>query len=339
MKIDTSLKHPDLQALPALAQRLEHMGFDGLWSNETSHDPFLSAGIAALHTKRVHLGTNIAIAFARAPWVTAQIAWDLQAFSGGRFGLGLGTQVRAHVERRFSMPFDRPASRLRDYVRCMQAIWDTFQHGTPPAYEGEFYNFKLINPAVTPGPLPQPHIPVYIAGVNPPLARVAGEVADGFQVHSFHSAGYLRDVLRKAIDEGARSRGKTAADLAFYGSVFAVSAETQAETDRVEREVRRQIAFYASTPQYRGVLEYHGFEGIAKELSRMARGGEWDAMTDKITDAMLEQFAVVAPPAQLARVIRERYEGLLDRFALYDPVQPHDPEERWRRLVQGIHAA
>ena len=203
----------------------------------------------------------------------AQVAWDLQRGSRGRFHLGLGTQVRAHVERRFSMPFDRPAARVTDYVRCVRAIWDTFQNGTRPAYDGEFYRFRLMNPFFDPGPIDHPDIPIYLAGVNERMCRAAGEVADGFHVHPMHSVGYLRNVVRPAIDEGARANGRDGGKIVLYAPAFTVSGETETERSAAEQEVRRQIAFYASTPNYRALLEYHDLGGIGKELSALMRGG------------------------------------------------------------------
>jgi probable F420-dependent oxidoreductase len=338
VKIDTQMGNIDLTTAGQDAARYERLGFDGIWTYEISRDPYFPIVPAALATSRVNLGTNLAIAFARSPFSTAMSAWDLQRLTGGRFLLGLGTQVRAHVEHRFSMPFEHPARRIKEFVQCMRAVWDTFQNGTKPAFEGEFYQFKLINPMFNPGPIDHPHIPVYLAGVNPTMCRAAGEVADGFQVHSFNSAAYLRDVVRANLDQGARLQGKTVDDFSIYATVFVVTGETQAEWDRLERDVRSRIAFYASTPSYRAVLEYHGFDGIAKELSRLSRIGEWEQMTDMITDEMLETFAVVAKPAELPRAMRERYAGLATRVAMSQHVLRDDPDARWRQLTDGIHA-
>ena len=204
MKIDTQLGGGVSKDIAADAQRFERMGFDGGWTFESRHDPFLPLAQAAIATTRLQLGTNIAVAFGRSPFSVAQTAWDLQRGSGGRFHLGLGTQVRAHVERRYSMPFDHPAARLADYVRCLRAIWDTFQNDARPSYEGPFYRFRLINPFFNAGPIDHPHIPVYVAGVNPRMCRVAGEVAEGLHVHPMHSVGYLSDVVRPALEDGAR---------------------------------------------------------------------------------------------------------------------------------------
>ncbi len=339
VKIDTQITNFDLSRVAGEARRFEEMGFDGVWSFEANHDPFLPLGLAAQATQRLEIGTNIAVAFARSPFATAMVAWDLQRGSAGRFRLGLGTQVRAHVERRFSMPFDRPAARVKDYILCLRAIWDNFQNGTKPGYEGEFYRFRLMNPFFDPGPIDSPDIPVYLAGVNPTMCRTAGEVADGFHVHPFHSVAYLKDVVRAGLDEGAKTRGKSVDDLELYAPVFAVSGETQAEEDAAAQEVRRQISFYASTPNYRHVLDFHGYGGLGESLSQMARRGEWKRMEAEIGDELVELFSVVAKPAALPRALRQRYAGLLGRVSLYFPISAEEGSEKWRAFVEAFRAA
>lgn len=339
MKLDTQMRNYDLNEAGRDAQRFEAMGFDGLWTFEAAHDPFLSLGIAATATDRLELGTNISVAFGRSPFAMAQVAWDLQQSSGGRFQLGLGTQVRAHVERRFSMPFDHPARRVTDYIRCVRAVWETFQTDARPDYRGEFYQFRLMNPFFNPGPIPHPEIPIYLAGVNPRMCRAAGEVADGFHVHPMNSAGYLRDVVRPAIQEGAATRGKRVDDLVLYAPIFSISGDTREDADRSEREVRRQISFYASTPNYRALLAYHGFEELGKRLSAMARRGEWDEMPALVPDALVEEVAVVASPSELPARLFERYQGLLDRVSLYFPIPAADPDARWTAFVEQFRKA
>jgi probable F420-dependent oxidoreductase len=339
MKLDTQMTYATFETLTTKAQRFERMGFDGVWTFEAAHDPFVPLALAAAATQRLHIGTNISVAFGRSPFAMAQIAWDLQQASGGRFHLGLGTQVRAHVERRFSMPFDHPAARVTDYIRCLRAIWDTFQNDTRPQYEGPFYRFRLINPLFNPGPIAHPNIPVYLAGVNPRMCRAAGEVADGFHVHPMHSMGYLRDVVRPALDEGARLSGRSADDLVLYAPVFAVSGKTQADMEAAEQEVRRQIAFYASTPNYRVLLEYHGYESLGKELSALMRRGEFAAMPKLVPDALLEEIAVVARSADLPDKLRQRYQGILQRVSLYFPIPDEAPEADWTRFVEAFRAA
>jgi probable F420-dependent oxidoreductase len=339
MKIDTQMRDVPFHAIGREAQRYERMGFDGVWTFEAAHDPFLPLALAASATERLHIGTNISVAFGRSPFAMAQVAWDLQRGSGGRFHLGLGTQVRAHVERRFSMPFEHPAARVTDYIRCVRAIWETFQNGTRPNYEGPFYRFKLMNPFFNPGPLTQPHIPIYLAGVNPRMCRAAGEVADGFHVHPMHSVGYLKDVVRPALHEGARRSGRTLDDLDLYAPVLAVSGATQAAMDAAAQAVRQQIAFYASTPSYRVLLDYHGYDSLGKELSERMRKGDFAAMPKLVPDALLEEIAVVAPAAALPSKLRQRYEGIVHRVSLYFPIPENAPEAEWRQFVDTFRAA
>ena len=336
MKLDTQLGHQGLGIVAEEARRYERMGFGGAWTFEAGHDPFLPVALAAQATERLELGTNIAVAFARSPMSMAQAAWDLQKLSGGRFHLGLGTQVRAHIERRYSMPYDSPVPRLMDYVRCVRAIWHTFQTGDKPAYEGRFYRFVLMNPMFNGGPSDHPRIPIWIAGVNPIISRAAGEVADGFHVHPLHSVSYLREVVIPAIEEGLKRAGRQRSDVELYSPVFAASGETQAAWDRSVEEVRRQIAFYGSTPTYLPVLEHLGHGETARELSALARRGEWAGIAKLVPDAVLEQIAVIAKPADLAAAIQRRYEGILQRVSLYFPIRAEEPESAWREFAASF---
>lgn len=336
IRIDAELGDVDLLDVPTHAEKLEAAGFDAVWTFEAAHDPFLPLLAAAQATDRLELGTNISVAFGRSPFAMAQTAWDLQKASGGRLHLGLGTQVRAHIERRFSMPFDHPAARVTDYIQCLRAIWETFQTGAKPDYRGQFYQFTLINPFFNPGPIDNPDIPVYLAGVNARMCRAAGEAADGFHVHPMHSPGYLRDVVRPAIDEGAKTRGKSVDDICLFAPVFAVIGETEAERVKAEAPVRQQVAFYASTPNYRALLEYHGFDTLGKELSQLMRQGDLAAMTALVPDALLSEVAVSATKAELPGLLRSRYGGLLQRVALYDPVPADAAVEPWAAFTTGF---
>lgn len=339
MHLDTQLRDLAFADIAHEAQRCERLGFDGVWTFEAAHDPFLPLALAAAATTRLSIGTNISVAFGRSPFTMAQVAWDLQRASAGRFHLGLGTQVRAHVERRFSMPFEHPAARITDYIRCLRAIWDTFQHDTRANYEGPFYRFKLMNPFFNPGPITHAHIPIYLAGVNPRMCRAAGEVADGFHVHPMHSVGYLRDIVRPALDEGARLNGRSVDDVILYAPVFAISGYTQAAMDAAEHEVRRQIAFYASTPNYRVLLEYHGYDSVGKELSALMRRGDFAAMPKLVPDSLLEEVAVIASSSALPVQLRQRYQGLLQRVSLYFPMPQGAPEVEWKQFVEAFRAA
>ena len=294
MKIASGLRDVPLAAAAEHARGLEDLGFDVLWCNETTADPFLVLAQMALGTERATIAPNVAIAFARSPFSMALAAWDIQRASRGRLRLGLGTQVRAHVERRFSAEFEHPAARVVDYMHCLRAIWRTFQSGARPEHQGRFYRFTLINDFFNPGPIEHPDIPIDLAGVNERMCRAAGEAADGFQVHPMHSPGYLRDVVRPALDAGARTRGMRVDDLEVQAPCFAISGETEAERTEAERRVRTQVAFYASTPGYRAFLDYHGCLDIAKRLSRLMRDGEIAAMPGLVPDALLEEVAVFA---------------------------------------------
>jgi probable F420-dependent oxidoreductase len=341
MKLDLGLavegKH--LPTISRVAQAAEAFGFAGIWASETKHDAFLPLVLAAEHTRTLQLGTSVAIAFARSPMVTAQVAWDLQNFSGGRFLLGLGTQVKAHIERRFSMPWDAPVARLRDYMQALRAIWESFQSGGPLNFCGQFYQHTLITPFFNPGPIEHPNIPISIAGVNTGLARLAGEQCQGFHVHPFHSSRYLREIIRPAISEGAQQHGRSLDDLELSTSVFIITGRNAAMIAEQRERMRAQIAFYASTPTYRVVLEAHGWTEIGKQLSHLAKNQRWQEMTALISDEMLHALTVEAGPDEIGHAIRERYTGLIDRIALYLPFMPGQDDRLWQTTIATIHGA
>lgn len=330
MEIDTRLVYGTLREVPDLARAAERTGFDGVWVEETSHEPFLGAALASEHTDRMTVGTNVAIALARSPTVLAHLAWDLAALSNGRFILGLGTQVKGHVVRRFGMPWDPPAPRLRDTVRAIRALWHTWRAGEPLNYRGEFYTLTLMTPFFTP-PRHDHAIPVATAGVNPIMCRVAGEVADAFQVHPLHTPAYLKEIILPAIRRGERRAGRTRA-VTVNVSLFALIGESRAEVDAARAEARRTIAFYASTPSYRPLLRHHGWEEIGTRLSRLAAGGEWTAMAQTVTDEMLDAIAVSGSPRDVGEAIRVRYAHLADRVGTYAAFRP-DWAPRWNALL------
>jgi len=318
------------------ARAAEDLGFAGLWSNETKHDGFLPLAIAANETSEMELGTSVAIAFSRSPMETAQTAWDLQDLSDGRFLLGLGTQVKAHITRRFSMPWDRPAARLREYILAVREIWKSFQTEGSLDFEGEFYRHTLMTPFFNPGPIEHPEIPVYIAGVNTRLARLAGETCDGFHVHPFHSPEYVRHTVKPAIAEGAIDVGRNPEQVVLATSTFVIAAENKEETEEQRESVRAQISFYASTPTYRTVLETHGWEEVGERLGTMAREKKWREMPALISDEMLAAFAVEATPDELGAALIERYEGLIDRVSLYLPFVPGERDGFWRKVMESM---
>ncbi len=315
------------------AKAAESLGFAGLWTSETKHDSFLPLALAAASTQRVDLGTSVAIAFSRSPMVVAQLAWDLQALSNGRFILGLGTQVKAHIERRFGMPWGRPAARLREYILALREIWHTFQTGERLNFRGEFYRHTLMTPFFNPGPIENPEIPIYIAGVNTRLAQLAGECCDGFHVHPFHTPEYVRQVVKPAIAEGAQGEGRDPEDVKLATSVFAITGESREEIEARREELRSQVAFYASTPTYRTVLEVHDWGEVGEGLSRLARKGKWEEMPELITDEMLSTFAVEGDASDIGAALRERYEGIMDRIALYMPFVPGERDGFWRKVI------
>ena len=339
MKLDIGLMTFDLPAVAAHARRAEELGFGAIWSAETRHDPFLPLAVASTTTTRMGLGTAIAIAFARSPMTLAHVAWDLQKASGGRFVLGLGSQVKAHNERRFSVAWEPPGPRLREIVQALRAIWECWQNGTPLRFEGRSYRFDLMTPFFDPGPIDAPRIPIYLAGVNPQMCRIAGEVGDGLHVHSFHSARYLRESVHPAVQEGLLRSGRSRADFTFRASTMVVLGETEDERRGNARAVKQQIAFYASTRTYQSVLAAHGLEELAPRLHAKSLAGDWEGMADLITDEMLDLFAVSGRFEEIGAKIRERYRGLYDRTQLYPSFQPSLDDPRWRTVLSAFEGA
>jgi probable F420-dependent oxidoreductase len=339
MKLDASLGAEGnyLQSAGETARAAEDLGFAGLWTSETKHDAFLPLAIAANETERIELGTSVAIAFSRSPMEMAQTAWDLQDLSGGRFILGLGTQVRAHVRRRFSMPWDRPVARLREYILALRAIWRSFQSDGPLNFEGEFYRHTLMTPFFNPGAIEHPDVPIYIAGVNTGLARLAGEICDGFHVHPFHSPEYVRATVKPAIAEGAEKESRNPGEVELATSVFVITGESGEEIGEQREKLRAQISFYASTPTYRTVLEAHGWEEVGERLGNLARDKRWEDMPSLVTDEMLDAFAVEAALGEVGDALKERYEGLIDRVSLYTPFIPGEKDEFWRATLGSVH--
>jgi probable F420-dependent oxidoreductase len=336
MKFDVTIAPQTLNAVPEIARKIEDYGFAGLWTTETAHNPFLPLPLAAAATRRISLGTAIAVAFPRSPMVTAQAAWDLAEQSSGRLILGLGTQVKPHIEKRFSTLWSAPAPRLREYIEALRAIWNSFQTGAPLKYRGKHYHFTLMTPFFSPGAIECPDVPIYIAGVNQHLCRLAGELCQGFHVHPFHTVRYLRELVLPNIEQGAKKSGRTRADCALTCAVFVVTGKDIGEIRDNAGMVRAQIAFYASTPSYRTIMEIHGWGELAERLNILSREGKWFEMGDLISDEMLHEFAVVAPTDELAHAVKERYDGLLDRVGYYFPFEPTHEERAkiWRGAAE-----
>ena len=337
MKLDASMLTHDLKSLPDHARKVEALGYDCLWSSETQHDPYLPVAVAATATARIKLGTNIATVFSRSPMITAHIAWDLQKASGGRFTLGLGTQVKAHNERRFSVKFESPGPKMAEAIRAIRAIWDCWQNGSKLNFKGQFYTFDVMTPFFNPGSIEHPKIPIFIAAVNPYMCGVAGELCEGMHVHPFNSPKYLREVVHPAVEAGLKKSGRARKDFTFATASFVIVGDNERERAEQAQMVRQQIAFYGSTRTYQPVLECHGWGALTALLHRKSVEGDWKGMADLVTDEMLEAYAVTATYDQLHAKIVERYDGLLDRTALYQPYQPKQDDPRLPAAIKAFN--
>lgn len=329
MLFDVTIFPKNLNTAASISRQVEAFGFSGLWTAETSHNPFLPLTHAASATERISLGTGIAVAFPRSPMVVANVAWDLAEQSQGRFILGLGTQVKAHITKRFSTEWSAPVPRLREYIGSLRAIWHSWQTGAPLRYTGEHYRFTFMTPFFAPEPMPYADIPIYIAGVNEGLCRLAGELCQGFHVHPFHTLRYLRERIIPAVESGAARAYRTRADIQLACAVFVVTGRTTDEMQANRILAKSQIAFYASTPSYRAVLDLHGWGDIADRLGALIRENRWGDLWTEISDDMLEAFAVVAPPDELPHRVQERYHGLLDRVGYYFPFIPDESDKQY----------
>jgi probable F420-dependent oxidoreductase len=321
------------------ANDAERVGYDGIWTAETSHDPFLPLVLAAENTERIDIGTSIAVAFARTPMLLANIGWDLQAYSRGRTIIGLGSQIEAHIVKRFSMPWSRPAARMRELVQATRAIWDCWLNGSKLDFRGDFYTHTLMPPFFAPDPndISEYGVPrIFVAGVGPLMTEVAGEVADGYFCHAFTTERYLREVTIPALLRGRRKVGKTLEGFEIFCPTFVVTGTNEDELRFAAAGTRRQIAFYGSTPAYRPVLELHGWGDLQTELNTLSKRGEWVQMGQLIDDEMLEAFAVVCPIDQVATQVKARFGGLVDRFSFYAPYKM-SPED-WQSVLAGFHS-
>lgn len=310
MKLDRSAVDYTPGTAGAIAKRAEDSGYDGFWLAETKHDPFLALAGAAAATERIELGTAIAVAFARNPMTVATTANDLQLLSRGRFNLGLGSQIEAHITKRFSMPWSRPAARMREFVLAIRAVWRAWETGERLAFRGEFYKHTLMTPFFDPGPNPHGNPPIYLAGVGGLMTEVAGEVADGFLCHNFTTERYLREVTLPALERGRARVGKTLEGFEISGPVFAATDDEQVA------DVKRQIAFYGSTPAYKPVLDLHGWGALHEELHRMSRRQQWTEMSELISDDVLHEFAVVgSSPDDVSAALLDRYGDVVTRLS------------------------
>ncbi len=328
MKVDANLDTSSLAAITSSAAGLDRAGYDALWASESAHDPFLPLPAAALAAPRAELGTAIAVAFARTPMTVAYTAHDLQAYSGGRFLLGLGSQVRPHIERRFSMPWSHPAPRMREFISALHAIWESWETGTALSFRGDYYQHTLMTPFFSPPPHGHPRPKVILAAVGETMSRVAGEVADGIFLHGFTTERYIRDVTIPAVEAGLATSGRSRSEFQVAHLALIATGRTEEEATAARQAVRQQIAFYGSTPAYKPVLELHHWGDLADELhtlSRSRRDGKWEAMAGLVSDDVLNTFAVVAEPGQVAAELIRRFGRLADRLKFYAPYDSDRP--------------
>ena len=347
MRVEVSLmKHPfqenpvwpGIDGIAAAAREVEEQGFDGILVPEAGgHDPFLPVLIAAANTRRVALRTGVAVAFPRSPLVMAQTAWDLQNFSNGRFELGLGTQVKGQNERRYAAPWiAAPGPRLRDYLKCMNAMFNTFQSGQQPNYRGKYYQFTLMPQFFNPGPIDSPHIPIYIAAVNPYMGRLAGELCDGIFPHPICTAKYMHEVLIPAVAAGAHKAGRQPSEVKILVSPMVVAGRDAAEVERKKIFVKQRLGFYASTRSYRGPLEVHGFGDITEKLFQLSMQGRWKAMLDLVPDDMFETFVTAGTFDELGPKLKERWGGIATVIHLDLPPDLREDAATVTRLIEAL---
>ena len=336
MKIDAGGYMPSVDQAGDSARAAERIGYDGWWSAETQVDPFLACAVAAERTRRIDVGTAVAIAFARNPMTVALQANDLQALSAGRFVLGLGSQIQPHITRRYSMVWSQPAARMREFVLAIRAIWDAWATGQPLDFRGEFYTHTLMTPFFSPGPNRHGNPKIMLGGVGPLMTEVAGAVADGLVCHPFTTERYMREVTVPALERGRASIGKTLDGFEISGPVLIVARDSESEMSAGIEFVKQQIAFYGSTPAYRPVLELHGWGSLQDDLNAMARSGEWGRMTEMIDDDVLNTFAVVGAPQTACVEIQRRYGDLLTRITLTLPEGRE--EERSNVLLEALRS-
>jgi probable F420-dependent oxidoreductase len=323
MKVDAII-NGDLDAAAESARRVEQLGYDGAVCAEVAHDPFLPLALAATTTDRITLTTGIAVAFARNPMTVAVTASDIHRLSHGRFVLGLGSQIKPHITKRFSMPWSSPAARMREFVQAVRAIWATWNEGVPLRFRGEYYRHTLMTPMFDQGPSAFGSPPVHLAAVGPAMTAVAGEVADGLLAHGFTTPDYLRTVTLAHLERGLAAAGRTRADVVVSVPLFMIVGRDEAEIDAKKVGARRQLAFYGSTPAYRPVLEHHGWGELGDELNRLSKQGEWVKMGDVIDDSVLDTFAIIGDAAHVAGEIHRRFGGVIDRVQL--GLHGSDPE-------------
>lgn len=335
MRVDGGLTM-ELDKVPESVRRLEEMGYSGAMTAETAHDPFFPLLLAAGESSKIELITSIAVAFARSPMTLANIGHDLNAHSKGRFIMGLGSQIQPHITKRFSMPWSSPAPRMREFILAMRAIWDNWYHGKPLDFRGEFYQHTLMTPFFTPTNTAYGPPKVFLAAVGPVMTQVAGEVADGVIAHAFTTEEYLRSVTLPNVEKGLAASGRKRSDFQISYPCFVVTGTDERSFAQARETVTRQIGFYGSTPAYKGVLDSIGAGELQPVLNTMSKEGKWKEMGEIITDDILEKFAVVAEPKDVAAKMKQRYGDLIDRTsAAYGTI----PAAEQKRIIDDLQSA
>lgn len=312
MKVDGHLT-ADWNKIPENIQNLEGMGFDGVGTAEMNHDPFFPLLLAAEHSEKIELHTGIAVAFARSPMILANLGHDLNSYSKGRFTLGLGSQIRAHITKRFNMPWGAPAPQMKELILAMRAIWANWYEGEPLRFEGEYYQHTLMTPAFTPEDKDYGAPKVILAAVGPVMTEVAAEVADGLIIHPFSNEKYIREVTLPAVEKGLAKAGKKREDFEITYSPFIISGDNEKTFEEQKAAAKSRISFYGSTPAYKNVLAVHGWGDLQGELNKMSKQGQWQEMAELVTDDMLNAFAVMGEPGSLVAEIKSRYGDFADR--------------------------
>ena len=336
MRVSTGFQGYSISDIRKAAVDAESVGYDTFTSSETGHNPYLPLVSVAEHTEKIGLQTSIALAFARSPMDTAYLAWDLQNLSDGRFTLGLGSQVKGHIIRRFSMPWSAPAPRMREYILALRHIWDSWQNETKLDFTGDVYTFNLMSPFFNPGPIEHPEIKISIAAVNPNMLAVAGEVCAGVILHSFNTPTYTKEVIIPSIQKGALRSGRSIEDIDVSGGGFIVTGHDEQEIEENKLKTKNQIAFYASTRSYKDVMETHGWHDVHEKLYRMSVNGEWSEMGSHITDEMLDNFSVVGTYDQIGPKIKETYGAFADSINFSMGSYSHEDKEIFRNVISHI---
>ncbi|MBW2231949.1 MAG: LLM class F420-dependent oxidoreductase [Deltaproteobacteria bacterium] len=334
MKVDGAILVEDPMDAGPAANRLEAAGYQGGFSFEGRHDPFLPLAFGAEHTERLELISAIAIAFARSPMTLAHTGWDMQLLSKGRFILGLGSQIKPHIERRFSMPWSKPAGRMREMVLAIRAIWDCWQNGTPLDFRGEHYTHTLMTPVFTPEPSPYGAPRIFCAGVGPRMTEVVGEVADGFLVHPFQTREFIEQLTLPSIERGLQKGERERADFEISCQLIIATGRDEEEMVAARNAARAQVSFYASTPAYRPVLDSIGRGDLQEELKLMSKQGKWLEMAVRIDDDLLSRIAIVGERDKIASMIRERCGDFADRVSLVAPFAPD--ADLWSDVVSNL---